>query len=232
MSLLRLRSFYRARLKPATPRRVGMLRIKEVGWLPAEVVGFPQTLPRGDPAPPRLAGPLRKRAAYHEKAATIGVKKEDTMKVKELMSTNPVTCSPSDNLSTAAMKMWDGDCGVLPVVDNGRVRGVITDRDIAMALTFKGAKPSAIDVAEVIGGHEVYSCSPDEEVVEALKTMRDCQVRRLPVVEDGRLRGLLSMNDVALAAHEMCGKEDWPTYSEVLNALQSICAHRPLATAA
>jgi signal-transduction protein with cAMP-binding, CBS, and nucleotidyltransferase domain len=109
---------------------------------------------------------------------------------------------------------------------------MITDRDIAMSLTFKGARPSAVTVAEVIDGRTVCSCSPEEEVTEALRTMHDRQVRRLPVVEDGRLRGLLSMNDVALAAHEAPGEKRWPTYDEVVYALQGICAHRPLASAA
>jgi CBS domain-containing protein len=154
------------------------------------------------------------------------------MKVKELMSTNPVTCSPGDNLGTVALRMWDQDCGILPVVDDGRVRGVITDRDIAMALAFKGAKPSAVTVAEVIDGHGVYSCSPEEEVADALKVMGEHQVRRLPVIEGGKLQGLLSMNDAALAAHEAYGKKNWPTYGEVIGALQGVCAHRSLATAA
>lgn len=154
------------------------------------------------------------------------------MKVKELMSTEPVTCSPGDSLDVAAKRMWDRDCGILPVVDDGRVRGLITDRDIAMTLTIKGARPSAVTVAEVIDGHSIYSCSPEADVAEALKVMHDRQVRRLPVMEDGRLRGLLSMNDVALAARETPGTKDWPTYGEVIGALQGICAHRPLATAA
>jgi CBS domain-containing protein len=148
------------------------------------------------------------------------------------MSLNPVTCSLSDNLDTAVMRMWNADCGVLPVVEDGRVRGMITDRDIAMSLTFKGARPAGVTVAEIMAGRSVYSCSPEDGVAEALKTMRDRQVRRLPVVENGRLRGLLSMNDIALAAHEAHGEKGWPTYDEVIYALQGICAHRPLASAA
>jgi CBS domain-containing protein len=154
------------------------------------------------------------------------------MKVKEIMTPSPVTCSPDDKLTAAAMRMWDQDCGVLPVVDDGRLQGVVTDRDICMALTFKGASPTAVTVGEVIAGHQVYSCLPDDDVSEALKTMHDCQVRRLLVVEDGRLKGLLSMNDVALAAHEKAGDKDWPTYGEVVGALQGICGHRPITAAA
>lgn len=153
------------------------------------------------------------------------------MKVRDLMTANPVACSPGDNLATVAMQMWDGDCGVLPVVDDGRIRGVITDRDITMALLFKGVSPSAVTVAEVVHGH-LYSCSPDDEVGDALKTMRDRQVHRLPVVEDGRLAGLLSLNDIVLEAGEESGSENRPTYREVVGAMQGICAHRQMPVAA
>lgn len=150
------------------------------------------------------------------------------MKVSEIMTPNPVTCSSSDNLNTAAMRMWDRDCGILPVVDDGRVQGVITDRDICMALAFKGAKPAGVTVAEVING-QVYGCSPDDDVADALATMREHQVHRLPVLEDGRLQGLLSMNDAVLAAREPTGDEQGPTYSEVVDTLHGICEHRHLA---
>ena len=150
------------------------------------------------------------------------------MKVKEIMSTNPVTCSSQDDLAAVTLRMWNEDCGVLPVVDDGRVVGVITDRDICMALTFKGARPSKVTVADVIGGHQLFSCSPDDGVADVLKIMGERQVHRLPVVENGELQGMLSMNDVALAAHEAGGSEDWPTFGEVIGAMQSICAHRPL----
>ena len=89
------------------------------------------------------------------------------MKVRDLMTANPVACSPGDNLATVAMQMWDWDCGVLPVVDDGQIRGVITDRDICMALLFKGAPPP-VTVAEVVNGH-LYSCSPDDELAAALE---------------------------------------------------------------
>lgn len=153
------------------------------------------------------------------------------MKVRDLMTANPVTCSPGDSLATAAMHMWNWDCGVVPVVDDGQIRGVLTDRDICMALFFKGAPASAVTVAEVING-SVYSCSPDDEVAEALRIMRDHQVHRLPVVEDGRLEGLLSLNDVVLEAQAESGPEHRPTYRQVIDAMQGICAHRQIPAAA
>jgi CBS domain-containing protein len=153
------------------------------------------------------------------------------MKVRDVMSEDVFICNPDDNLATAALRMWNHDCGVLPVVERGRVRGVITDRDICMALALKGQPPAAVRVAEVIAGPAV-SCVPGTDVAEALEIMRDHQVHRLPVVEDGRLAGLVSLNDLALAAGAVQGIDRRPTYREVVDALQGICAHRRPALAA
>lgn len=152
------------------------------------------------------------------------------MKVKEIMMSNPVTCSPSDSLASVAQKMWDNDCGILPVVVDDLVQAVITDRDICMALTFKGAPPSEVFVFDVIQGHGVFGCSPDTDARDALKIMRDRRVHRLPVMDDGKLEGILSMNDVVLVARE--AKGDGPTYADVVDALQGICGHGEVALAA
>jgi len=153
------------------------------------------------------------------------------MKVKEIMMSNPVFCAPSDSLAAVTQQMWDNDCGILPVVTDDRVQAVITDRDICMALTFKGALAAAVFVFDVIQGHGVYGCSPDMEVRDALKIMRDRKVRRLPVIEQGgKLAGILSMNDVVFAARE--GKGDAPTYAEVVDAMKGICSHGDVAIAA
>lgn len=152
------------------------------------------------------------------------------MKVKELMTPDVVTCSSHDSLAHAAMLMWNRDCGVLPVVVGGRVEGVITDRDICMALFLKGERPAAVKVAEVVHG-KVHSCAPDDDVAQALAIMRDNEVRRLPVIDDGALCGLLSINDVVLAAAETGGEERRPTCSEVVDTIRAVCVHRPLPAA-
>ena len=153
------------------------------------------------------------------------------MKIKDVMSRDVATCTPQDNLATAAIRMWNRDCGVLPIVDDGRVRGMLTDRDICMALALKGQKPAAVNVAEVVNG-PVYGCSLDTEVAEALAIMHDRQVHRLPVLDDGRLAGVVSLNDLALAAREVAGVEQRPTYRQVVDSLQGICTHRQPAVAA
>jgi CBS domain-containing protein len=144
------------------------------------------------------------------------------------MTYNVQTCRPQTNLADAAMRMWRGDCGILPVLANGqKVVGVITDRDICMATATKHRDPANIRVKEVISG-KVHACSPDTEIHEALKIMQQKQVRRLPIIsaEDGRLAGILSMNDVALRAQG--GTKAELSADDVEQTLRSICTHREL----
>lgn len=125
----------------------------------------------------------------------------------------------------AAMQMWDGDLGALPVLANGgTVVGMITDRDICMATATKHRDPATIPVEEVITG-QVYGCSPDTEIHEALKIMQQRQVRRLPVInaDDGKLAGILSLNDIALKA-QADGKAELSA-QDVENTLKAICSH-------
>ena len=144
------------------------------------------------------------------------------VKVQELMTRECLACDPADSLATAALRMWEGDCGILPVVDHGRVVGVITDRDICMALTFMHRPASDCAVAEVASG-ELWSCAPGDDVVRALATMGRQRVRRLPVVEDGRLVGIIAINDLVA-----CAGESPDLREPILTALESICAHRDL----
>lgn len=149
------------------------------------------------------------------------------MKVKEIMTTNAVACTPTNNLAEAASLMWDNDCGILPVVSRGgKVIGLITDRDICMAAATKGRNPSNIAVEEVISGR-VFSCTPEMDVREALRTMQERRVRRLAVVAtDGTLEGILSMNDVVLNAKDFADKRAAGLlYDDVINTYKAICTH-------
>jgi len=142
------------------------------------------------------------------------------------MTYNAQSCRPETNLAEAAMQMWRGDFGFLPVVGDGqKVVGVITDRDICMAAATKHRDPANIRVKEVISGN-LYGCSPDTDIREALKIMQQKQVRRLPIVsaEDGRLCSVLSLNDIALKAQDAKGAE--LSAQDVQNTLKAICAHR------
>ena len=154
------------------------------------------------------------------------------MKVHDVMTRDVHTCRPDTNLAMAAMQMWNGDFGILPVLeDGGKVVGMITDRDICMATATKHRDPATIQVDDAITG-QVYGCSPDTDIHEALKIMQQRQVRRLPVInaDDGKLAGILSMNDVALTG-QGDGRAELSA-QDVENTLKAICAHPVLSPVA
>ncbi len=155
------------------------------------------------------------------------------MKVKDVMRGTVYSCGPGTNLAEAAKVMWDYDCGTLPVVaGDGKVIGMITDRDICISLATKNRLASEVAVWESISG-EVYTCSPDDDIQDALKTMAVKRVRRLPVINaNGELQGVLSMNDIVLKAE---GAKGWKTsglsYDDVIRTLKAVCVHRELVKA-
>ena len=153
------------------------------------------------------------------------------MKVQDVMTKDVQTCGAETNLADAAMRMWTNDCGVLPVIADGqKVVGMITDRDICMAVATKHRDAANIRVGEVTSGM-VYSCPPTVDIHEALKVMREKQVRRLPIIraEDGKLVGILSLNDVALT--EQGGAKAELSAEDVEQTMRAICAHRTLSLA-
>jgi CBS domain-containing protein len=146
---------------------------------------------------------------------------EVTMKVKDVMTATARTCGPGTNLAEAAALMLDGDCGFLPVVDHDHLVGVVTDRDLFIALATRNKLASEVMVGEVAQA-PAWSCAPDDEVHQALALMREHHVRRLPVAGFGdTVLGVISMNDVLLAA----GAKKPINATEVVDALQEICAH-------
>jgi CBS domain-containing protein len=120
------------------------------------------------------------------------------MRVEELMTQMPATCTSDSSCADAARIMWDCDCGSVPVVDqNGVAVGIVTDRDICMAALFHGSPLSAISIAEVMSA-DLCTCHAGDDVREAERLMTQRQVRRLPVIDDsGALVGILSLGDVA-----------------------------------
>ena len=143
------------------------------------------------------------------------------MKVKDLMTVEPRTCLPGTNLAAAAALMLDGDCGILPVVDDGKLTGVVTDRDLYIALATRNKVASEVTVGEVVQA-PVYTCEPEDDLHAALATMKQHRVRRLPVEGfGGTVSGIISMNDILLAAGARQPVRD----AEVVEALQAICRH-------
>lgn len=144
------------------------------------------------------------------------------MKVEDLMTSNVKACGPESSLAEVAELLWENDCGVLPVIDQtGRVEGAITDRDIAIAVCTKDRLASDIKVGEVMT-REVLTVTRDEDIKSALKKMGEARVRRLPVVEDGLLCGILSMNDVVLRAGR--SQTDYSN-DDIVKTFKAICQH-------
>src|SRR5271165_2966202 len=104
------------------------------------------------------------------------------MEVNDVMMRAPYACHLDTNLGAATELMWKGNCGFLPVLDSsGKIRAVLTDRDICIALGTRNVLAGNVTVAEVIHD-KVYSCSPEDSLQDALRIMRDGHVRRLPVI--------------------------------------------------
>lgn len=144
------------------------------------------------------------------------------MKVRDLMTRNVQSVEPGTNLSVAAEAMWKTDCGVLPVVSEGKVTGILTDRDICIALGTRNRRASDISAGEV-AAQDVETIAPDAGIPAALDIMRRAKVRRLPVVENGRIEGILALNDIVQAAGRKQGAID---YEEVIGTMKAICEHR------
>ena len=144
------------------------------------------------------------------------------MKISNLMTPDPVTCLPTTNLAQAAALMLQGDCGILPVVDNGKLRGVVTDRDLFIALGTRDQQPSTVTIADVMHG-PLFSCSPDDDVEAVLGVMKAHAIRRVPVEGfGGTVMGIVSMNDIVLASDHTKKSVHG---GEIIGTLQTICAH-------
>src|SRR5215216_1083530 len=120
------------------------------------------------------------------------------MRVSDAMTADVRIANPDQSIEDAAKMMAEIDAGVLPVGDNDRLVGMITDRDIAVRAVAQGLSPKT-KVREVMSGEVMY-CFDDDDVDEVAHNMADIKVRRLPVVNrDKRLVGIVSLGDIALA---------------------------------
>jgi len=143
------------------------------------------------------------------------------MQIAEVMTPGPITCTPETTVAEAARLMWEGDCGVLPIVRDGTLDGVVTDRDLFIALATRDAKPSELTVGSVARPAPI-TCTPRDDVHQAMGKMKSYRVRRLPVVDkDGTLVGIVSMNDLLLAI-----APETALGGKVVDTLQSISEHQ------
>jgi CBS domain-containing protein len=118
------------------------------------------------------------------------------MQIRDVMTPDPATLSPADTIQSAARLMRDQDTGAVPVVENGRVIGMVTDRDIVVRAVADGDQSSR-PVSDILTNNLV-SVTPDTSTGDAAELMSENQVRRLPVIENGMLVGIVSLGDIAV----------------------------------
>ncbi len=126
---------------------------------------------------------------------------------RDLMTPHVECITESDTLVSAAQRMRDLDVGALPICgDDHRLKGVLTDRDIVVKIVAEGSDPGAVTAGELAQGEPV-TIGADDSAEEALRTMAEYQVRRLPVIDGHDLVGILSQADVARSLpDEMVGQ--------------------------
>ena len=123
------------------------------------------------------------------------------MKIEEILTPDPQCATPETTLTQAAQIMKQFDVGMLPVCDNDRLVGTITDRDIVIRAIAGGSDPATTTVAKAMTPEMVY-CFEDEDIVEAALLMERKQVRRLPVINRNKcLVGIVSLGDLAVRTH-------------------------------
>jgi CBS domain-containing protein len=119
------------------------------------------------------------------------------MKVREIMTTEVESAVPDSTLAEIAGMMRDEDVGAIPVVDGDELVGIITDRDIVVRCIADGKDPADLTAEEIIR-ETPQVISPEDDVEQASRLMAQRQIRRLPVVQDGQLVGMLSIGDIAV----------------------------------
>ena len=148
------------------------------------------------------------------------------MHVEEIMTKDVCSCGPGINAASAAELMWRRNVGSLPVVeDGGRVVGIVTDRDLFLALGTGNRRPGELPVGDIMN-RDIAFTTPGSDVRDALRTMAQRQLRRLPVVDQsGALVGIVSLGDIALRAHDDLSMD-------VLNSIRAVCDRRNRSKAA
>jgi CBS domain-containing protein len=121
--------------------------------------------------------------------------------IRDVMTSNPTTCEPSTTVVEAAKVMASEDVGPVPVVEGGRLVGLVTDRDLVIRVIAEGRDPNSTTLGE-IATSDLVTVQPDTDLEEATRLMSQHQVRRLPVVENSRLIGIVAQADVARTLEE------------------------------
>ncbi len=146
------------------------------------------------------------------------------MKVKDAMKTDVVFCTPQDNLMQVAELMRVRDCGVVPIVDEQKtVVGILTDRDVCLAIAARNRKASDVRAAD-LAKRKVISCYTEDDLESALRKMRKYQIKRLAVIEkSGELAGILSITDFVLSV-----RKDKKLKKKIYAAIKKIAEPKPI----
>lgn len=147
------------------------------------------------------------------------------MNVGQVMTRGPRACGPKDSMSFAAQIMWENDCGCVPVVDeSGKAIAMITDRDVCMAAYTRGLPLAQMQV-DSAASQSIVSVRESDSIDLAESLMQQHRIRRLAVIDDdGRLIGILSMNDLARRAHPSQRHGDVHP-DAIVRTLAAVCAH-------
>lgn len=116
--------------------------------------------------------------------------------VADIMTTNVKACSIHDSITTAAKIMRDVDCGSVPVCEGNKVIGIITDRDIVINMVAEGKDCNSIHCHDCMTT-DVITCTPNTDIHECADIMAQHQIRRIPICENGELKGIVAIGDLA-----------------------------------
>jgi len=151
------------------------------------------------------------------------VRGDNAMKVGDIMSLEPQCCGINTSLDEIASKMWEFNCGAIPVVDdNHQPTGLITDRDITMCCTLNHKAPWELQASTITGNRELFICSQEDDIDIAMAIMKDKKVRRLPVTDkDGYLTGILSIDDIVARSNKTKTAKAL-SYDTTMNTLKAV----------
>jgi len=154
--------------------------------------------------------------------------KEMLVKIEEIMTRHVHTCTPNDSLATAAQIMWENDCGAVPVIDrDGKIVGMITDRDLAMAAHLQNVPLRESRVASAMA-RDVKCCFVHDTPATVQALMQQNKVRRVPVLDaERRLIGIVSLGDLAYAmSSQQTLGGDGMTWTAIAHTLAAVSTPR------
>lgn len=148
------------------------------------------------------------------------------MKVRDIMTAEVATATPDTSLREIANMMREEDTGAIPVLDGDELAGILTDRDIVIRCVAEGRDPEDTSAEDILS-ERLETVEPEADVEEASKLMARRQIRRLPVVEDGRLVGMVSLGDIAVKSEEDAAADALENVSEGVKATKAPKQARP-----